>query len=221
MTPEERERLRALYDRRLERYGHAPETLGWNKPKHRLRYEILLSYWDFARAPGSSVLDVGCGFGDLFAFARERGWAIDYHGVDLNPKLVAVAEAAHPDGHFTVGDPIDAGLDRDYDVIVASGTHNHAVRDQEAYLQRTFALFAAHARRGFAINFLSDRVTFRRPENAYTSPERALALALRFSRRVALRHDYMPFEFTVIVDRDDAFDDDLTVFRGYEAFTGS
>lgn len=220
MTPEERNALRARYDERLARFGYSPQTLGWNKPKHRLRYEVLLAYWDLAAAPGTSVLDVGCGFGDLFGYARERDWPISYHGVDLNPKLIDVAREVYPEAGFSVADPLTDGLTGEYDVIVASGTHNHPVSNHDEYVAETFALFAAHARRGFAINFLSDRVSFRRDDNAYTSPERALALALRHSRRVQLRHDYMPFEFTVIVDRDDTFDDALTVFSGYEAFTG-
>jgi len=220
MTPDEVARLRALYDARLETYGYAPETLGWNKPKHRLRYEILLAYWNLGGAPGTSVLDVGCGFGDLFGYARQCGWDVTYHGIDLNPKLIEVAHSVYPDGVFSVGDPIAEGLTQDYDVVVASGMHNFGVANHDAYVERTFDLFAAHARRGFAINFLSDRAVFRRPENAYTSPERALTLALRYSRRAVLRHDYMPFEFTVIVDRDDSFDDDMTVFRGYETLAG-
>ncbi|MBV9409901.1 MAG: hypothetical protein JO164_13825, partial [Candidatus Eremiobacteraeota bacterium] len=123
-------------------------------------------------------------------------------------------------GTFTVADPLADGIEGTYDVIVASGTHNHAVGDHPAYIEATFALFAAHARRGFAVNFLSDRVTFRRSENAYADPGRTLAAALRHSRRAVLRHDYMPFEFTVIVDLDDAFGDDLTVFSGVDAFFG-
>jgi SAM-dependent methyltransferase len=218
MTPDEIARMRALYDARLERYGYAPETLGWNKPKHRLRYEVLLAYWNLAAAPGTSVLDVGCGFGDLFGYARERSLEIAYHGIDLNPKLVEVARSIYPEAEFSVADPLGEGLARDYDVIVASGAHNFALADHDRYVDQTFELFAKHARRGFAVNFLSDRVGFRRPENAYTNPERALALALRYSRRALLRHDYMPFEFTVFVDRYDAFDEELTIFRG--AFAG-
>jgi SAM-dependent methyltransferase len=221
MNEQERAKLRALYDARLAEHGYSPLTLGWNKPKHRLRYEALLAYWNLGAAPGTSLLDVGCGFGDMLAFARERGWELDYHGVDLNPKLIAVAREVQRGGTFAAGDPIADGISQTYDVIVASGTHNHAVADHDRYVATTFERFAAHARRGFAVNFLSDRVTFRRPENAYASPERVLALALRHSRRVLLRHDYMPFEFTVVVDLDDAFDDDLTVFSGYEALTGS
>ncbi|HEY4440343.1 MAG TPA: class I SAM-dependent methyltransferase [Candidatus Elarobacter sp.] len=221
MTPDERDRLRALYDERLARYGHAPETLGWSKPKHKLRYEILLSYWGLEHAPGTSLLDVGCGFGDLYPFARSRGWTIDYHGIDLNPKLIAIAREAYPDAAFAVGDPLVDGIAATYDVIVASGTHNHAAAGRDGYVEATFALFAAHARRGFAVNFLSDRATFTRPENAYADPARVLAAALRHSRRVQLRHDYMPFEFTVIVDLADGFEDELTVFAGYEAFVGT
>ena len=54
---------------------------------------------------------------------------------------------------------------------------------------------------GFAVNFLSSAADFVRKENYHTDADRVLRLALQYSRRVLLRHDYMPFEFTVFVDK--------------------
>jgi SAM-dependent methyltransferase len=216
MNPEEIEAMRAKYNVRLAEFGHSPRALGWNKPKEQLRYHVLLDYWKLDKDPPAEVLDFGCGFGDLYGFAQRQRLRIDYHGIDINPKLIEVGSKTYPEARLTAGDPINDGFERDYDIIVASGAHNYAVADNLAYIRRTFELFAKHARRGFAINFLSGRVNFRRPENYYADPEAILALALLYSNRVLLRHDYMPFEFTVIVDANQEFSERLTVFRDYE-----
>ena len=74
------------------------------------------------------------------------------------------------------------------------------------------ALFDRLSRSGFAVNFLSDRVNFKSDANHHSAPEGILTLALQHSPRVSLRHDYMPFEFTVFVDKRSAVEPDLNVF---------
>jgi SAM-dependent methyltransferase len=216
MNPDEAKRLRDKYDRRLEQFGRSPQALGWTKPKHILRYKILLDYWNLCGSATQSLLDFGCGFGDLYGFALEQHLNIEYFGVDLNPKLINVARASYPQANFWTADPLSDGLDRSYDIIVASGSHNFRLQDNRRYIERTFDLFARHAKRGFAANFLSERVNTQNQENYYANPEAMLELGLRYSRRVQLRHDYMPFEFTIFVDKADDFSEELTVFREYE-----
>jgi SAM-dependent methyltransferase len=216
MNPDEAERLREKYDRRLAQFGHSPQTLGWTKPKHLLRYKVLLDYWNLGGEASQSLLDFGCGFGDMYGFARELHLNIEYFGVDLNANLIGVARQAYPDARFWTADPLSDGLDRPYDIIVASGTHNYLLADNRHYIERTFDLFSKHSKRGFAVNFLSDQVNVRNKENFYANPEATLGLALQYSRRVQLRHDYMPFEFTIFVDKAENFSEELTVFSEYE-----
>ncbi|TDH38329.1 class I SAM-dependent methyltransferase [Pseudohoeflea suaedae] len=222
MKDDEWDRMRAMYAARLAETGYSPETLGWTKPKHRLRYKILVDYWFGGPDPldgSASLLDFGCGFGDLAVYCAARGLDVDYHGIDLSEDLVAAGRRVFPHLDLEAGSPIEDGLDRVYDVIVSSGAHNYALTDNEAYIRRTFELFDASSRCGFAINFLSDRVNHRNAGNYYASPAWVLDLALSHSRRVEIRHDYMPFEFTVFVDKRSDFGD-LTVFAPFEADCG-
>ncbi|MFI2365846.1 class I SAM-dependent methyltransferase [Promicromonospora sp. NPDC019610] len=59
------------------------------------------------RSAGGQVADVGCGPGHVTAFLRDRG--VDAFGVDLSPRLVEHAHAAHPGVRFDVGDLGDLG----------------------------------------------------------------------------------------------------------------
>jgi SAM-dependent methyltransferase len=201
------------YSNRLAQHGATDAALGWTKSKQKLRYRVLLEYW-LAQPPPSPmrVLDFGCGFGDLYGYARERGMQLDYTGLDINEDLVAVARRRYPGVRFLCLDLFEQPLAEPFDIVLSCGVHNYRLADNRAFLDRTFALFDRMARLGFAVNFLSNRFTFQNSDNHYSAPEEIMALALRHSPRVSLRHDYMPFEFTVFVDKRNASDEELTVF---------
>jgi len=216
LTGDEKKHLLQRYSRRLQRYGPTPEALGWSKPKQNLRYRILLEYWSNAKISAAPhVLDFGCGFGDLFGYARAHNLQINYTGLDINPDLIAVARERYPEARFLPSGVELEKLNEKFDVVVASGIHNYRVSDNMSYINETMKLFNRIARVGFSINFLSSKVNFRREENYYASPEEILVAAFQYSSRVVVRHDYMPFEFTVYVDKRSKFDPELTVFDSF------
>lgn len=200
------------YSRRLARYGHDPRTLGWHKGRQLLRFEILLSMWNL---DGASLLDFGCGFGDLYGFLRSKHVCLDYEGIDINPDLIAEGRAAYPSAKLHERDALRRGLQHDYDFIVASGVHNRMLPDNDEFIEQTFSLFDGHARRGFALNFMSNKAEYFEEDLYYADPAWVLSLAYRFSRRVTLRNDYMPFEFTVFVDKRESFDADSIVYSEF------
>lgn len=216
MQPEEKTALLKRYSDRLARHGPTIEALGWTKPKHNLRYRVLLEYWLYSRPHCPlRVLDFGCGFGDLFGFAQQRQMPIEYTGLDINPDLIAVARQRYPAAHFLCIDPFEQSLGAQFDVILSSGVHNHRLIDNLGFVEQSFDLFNRYSIFGFAVDFLSTRVNFQNEQNYYFAPQDILALALRYSSRAVLRHDYMPFEFAVFVDKRSAIDSNLTVFRPF------
>lgn len=71
-------------------------------------------------APGSRVLDAGCGTGRLSAALHRRGH--DVVGVDVDPVLVEAARADHQGPRFEQGDLSTLDLDvRDFDLVVCAG----------------------------------------------------------------------------------------------------
>src|SRR5215471_5443270 len=191
------------YTERLEALGPVPEALGWTKGRHRLRYHALLAPWGL---PRGDVLDFGCGFGDMYAYCREHLPGVTYHGFDLNPDLIAAGRVRYPDADLRSGNALKDGLSGRWDIIVASGLFNLRLSDNWAFIEAIFDLFARHAQIGFAANFLSDRVDYRMEHTYHADPIRVLGLAYRYSNRVMLRNDYMPFEFTGNVDLRSDFD---------------
>ena len=53
--------------------------------------------------PHTSILDVGCGYGDLLDLMPDF-WKGEYVGIDLSPDLLARAKARHPERTFLHGD---------------------------------------------------------------------------------------------------------------------
>jgi len=91
--------LRELLD------AQAPESDRWRR-KNRYYYEEVERIVRFHVPQGASVLEIGCGSGDLLAaLAPSRGI-----GVDLSPKTVEIARSKHPGLTFLVGDAEDIPL---------------------------------------------------------------------------------------------------------------
>jgi len=77
---------------------------------------LLASY---GHGPGASVLDAGCGTGRVAIELDRR--KISVVGVDLDPDMLAQAEARAPDLRWFQGDLCDADLGRKFDLIVMAG----------------------------------------------------------------------------------------------------
>src|SRR5690242_20611090 len=82
------------YNERLSRLGYSPESLGWGGGKERqfLRFKILC---EIGIEKDDSILDVGCGFADLYEYLTITGWSGRYTGVDINGKLLELAREVH------------------------------------------------------------------------------------------------------------------------------
>jgi SAM-dependent methyltransferase len=216
IRPEEKAALLKRYSDRLARHGPTLAALGWTKPKHTLRYRILLEYWlADANSRPVHVLDFGCGFGDLYGYASSRKLPINYIGVDINPDLIRVARERYPSARFLNIDLFAQAFDERFDVVLSSGVHNFMLANNREFNVECFKLFDRLSSHGFAANFMSNRVDFCRADIYYASPEDILSLAFQHSRRVSLRHDYMPFEFTIFVDKRGEIDPDLLVFQRF------
>lgn len=218
MTDDEVRMILERYDRRLAECGPSPAALGWTRNRHILRYHVLLEPW---RLEDERLLDFGCGFGDMYAYCRERIPRVRYEGIDLNPSLIEAGRTRYPEARLRAANPLRDGLDGAWDVIVASGVFNLKLGDNWAFIRQAFDWFARHATRGFAVNFLSNRVEYELADTFHADPVKILELAYTYSNRVTLRNDYMPFEFTVYVDLRRQFDPQHVVYPEYLGFVPS
>ena len=57
------------YNKRLKKYGYDSRTLGWFKGRQPIRSEVVS---EIGELDNCSILDVGCGFGDLDRFLIKK-----------------------------------------------------------------------------------------------------------------------------------------------------
>jgi hypothetical protein len=196
-------RVGSYYGEKLAAHGATPAGVDWSSADSQtLRFRQLLRICD---APGPfSVIDYGCGYGALVPFLRATGSLESYVGYDIVAAMVAEAGVLHGGGDCRF---VSRREDlTSADLTFASGIFNVKLttpRDEWTdYVLRTLDDLAALSRRGFAFNALTsysdpDR---QRPDLYYADP---LALfdhcKRRYSRFVALLHDYPLWEFTILV----------------------
>lgn len=102
------------------------------------RYEALREEGLFDRerraiesyfAPGSRILDLGCGAGRTTMALAERGFSVV--GVDASRPMIDSARRAHPDGEYVVGDAANLPFrDADFENVLFSYNGLDVLRPQ-------------------------------------------------------------------------------------------
>lgn len=196
MWASEKQRILDRYAARIAQHGASFEALNSGTPERRaIRFGVLA---DLGISSGDSVLDLGCGLGDLWPFFQDRGLDVDYTGFDINQTLIDAARERHPDVAFKVHDILEEQGPR-FDWVVSTSCFNLKLAGGDNYelAERVLRTAFRHARRGVAVDFLTSYVDFPSAEGFHYEPERIFQIAKRITRRVAIRHDYPLFEFAV------------------------
>lgn len=97
----------------------------WNKENEenvRRRWSLIEELTK--KTPHSSILDMGCGIGNLIAFTS-LATEDNYLGIDISPPMVERARELHLGYHFTLADPME--FTTPSDLVVAHGflLHQH------------------------------------------------------------------------------------------------
>lgn len=212
MKEEDKKAIIKRYNERLKIYGYDPRALGWFKGRQPIRFKVLS---EIGNLNNCSILDVGCGFGDLCGFLIKRGLNIRYTGYDINSNLIKIAKEIYPDALFEVKDIEKEEINDNFDWIFASGVFEFKLSDDKLFVQSMLRKIFEICNKGVAVDFISDYVDFKNEEANYASPGEIFSFCKTLSRRVTLRHDYMPFEFCVYIYKDDKINE-RNVFEEYE-----
>ena len=193
------------YSAKLREYGATPQGVDWNGKEGQLaRFEQLCTIID-PTTPDFSLNDLGCGYGALFQFLNDKRLRFSYLGVDVSAEMIHAAKvrnASFPNAHFIA----DSEPDTIADYAVASGIFNVRLKrsDDEwyEYLVAMLDVLDRTSRLAFSFNCLtsySDEGK-KRDYLYYADPCRLFDLCKRrYSRQVALLHDYGLYEFTILV----------------------
>ena len=198
------QRVAQYYSEKLARHGTTPRGVDWNGAEsQQLRFAQLCKL--LPADAGFSLNDIGCGYGALYDYLVDQGYDLRYCGYDVSKAMVEAARKMPRPKPRPAFVGARAGL-RQADYSVASGLFNVKldVRETEwlEHVDAIIDLLHRTSRRGFAFNCLT---SYSDPEHKrrdlyYGDPRRFFHHCMkRFSRHVAVLHDYGLYEFTVLV----------------------
>lgn len=187
---------------------HGPDPLGvdWNsKHSQYIRFEQLSKI--FEGGGNLSVLDYGCGYGEFLNYLNRvyDKDSIYYVGYDISPDMIIHAQKNFGmtiNATFTNTPPHDK-----MDYTIASGIFNvnNAFVAEERwwdYIADTIDSIYQLSRKGFSFNALSvySDLELRKDYLYYADPLKLFDLCkTKYSRNVALLHNYDLYEFTITV----------------------
>ncbi len=188
-------RLHAFYQEALEYYGpQSASAVHWtDRHNQELRFSIIEPLIE----NNSSVLDVGCGLGDLYAFLARHGKSVQYVGIDIVPEFIELATQHFPDLTFKQTTVFD--INQHFDYVVASGALSFKIENYQHFyfdmIRRMFELCT----KGIAFNMLRRGNHIDDSEFATYAPEEVLAFGQTLTPHATLRTDYLQHDFTIIL----------------------
>lgn len=192
------ERNVRYYRELVRKHGVSFRAVDWgSRRSQQRRFEVLCAVGDL---DGKSVLDVGCGQGDLYEWLSSRGVRVRYTGIDITREMVEVARKRFPNGRFRVADVLEESSRR-YDYVLSSGIFGQRsdapFEFLKAAVQRMFAL----AKRAVAFNSLSGWAAEQEEGEFHADPLKVARFCHAITPVLTLRHDYHPRDFTMYLYR--------------------
>ncbi len=214
-------KIEDYYREKFEQFGYNEKSLGWSKNKQEIRFHNLCRFFD---TTNKSLLDIGCGFGDLLKYLKANNiHPKEYTGIDLMPQFIKVAKQEHQEDQYNF---INTDFNefyserKEFDLIIASGIFGFKIKESEdenyQYVEEIIKKSFDISKEGISFDFVSDKVDYKASEtDFYADPAKILNIAYKFSRNVILNNSSMPFEFNIIIFKDDSFSKERTVFSKY------
>lgn len=201
--------IRNLYLKSHEEHGDTPAALFTPKDRHEQRFRPILEVLQSRNA--KSLLDYGCGLGQLRAYLAEMNVRIQYTGWDITPSFIMSCQSRFGTAsRFEIVDP-EAQLSEHFDIVVCSGVFNLSTSDDsneslEYVLNRINQLLTI-TDQVFICDFLSPFVDFKQDRAQHIQIEKIAHWLIRCGyRRFVFRHDVLPYEYTVVVYKNDLVD---------------
>lgn len=202
--PESLTGVAQYYSAKLMEHGQTAQGVDWNgEDGHALRFKQLCKVIE--QPSDFSVNDLGCGYGALYDYLSCHYRRFLYAGIDISSDMISAARDRFSDkSNVTFAEGGEPPTIADYGV--ASGIFNvrltlSNVRWRE-HLQSVLDSLNRTSTRGFAFNCLTSYSDADKMRDYlyYADPSELFDLCKRrYSRHVALLHDYGLYEFSILV----------------------
>ena len=194
--------LKEHYEPRIrpERMGY--EILDWEDQESQFcRFEVLVRKADLA---GKSLLDLGCGVGDLCLFLQQKEIDLSYTGVDILEKMIDEAKRRYPPGRFIKADLLKENPfgDERFQITFCSGIFNLETGNNEILLDSFLKRLQDLTTETVVINLLSLASRDQQDRYHYFDPDRVQKKAGSLYSHVEIEDGYLSNDFTLICRHD-------------------
>ena len=194
------------YSEKILTYGPTPQGVDWNSAaSQQLRFEQLMKIIP-DRKSRFSILDYGCGYGSLAEFLGENYAAFSYTGFDISDAMITEAKKKQRSKKNLWTTDLKTIAPHDY--AVASGVINVKLnftqKEWENYVISVLHQLDDMSKKGFSFNALTKYSDTPKMKEYlyYADPEFLFGYCKKkFSKYVALLHDYPLYEFTILVKK--------------------
>lgn len=190
--------IQKFHEDKIEKYGsESAQSLAWFSEEDQLkRFEVLAQIGDLNT---NSILDIGCGNGDLCYYLSQHFKDFSYHGIDMIATFLDNAIEKNKDvstATFYLGDFMQGTLPI-VDYVLVSGSLNYKNSDPDFIFKAITHLYA-HCNIALGFNLLSKTVNPNGILMAY-SPKTITDFCKTLSNTVVVKENYVENDFTVMV----------------------
>ncbi len=190
------------YRRLFKKFGFGPKSLKWRNEKASVkRFNALISDIDFE---GKTILDVGCGFGNIISFIDNKTKNFTYTGTDIIPEFINEAKKLHSKHKFGILDFTKDKIDKNYDIILASGCLNSNRSNNLEFRKKIIKKLFMKADYVLAFNMAGD---FPQPDNKkennvwYANSMEILQFCFSLTNKVIFKIGYAYKDFTIVMSK--------------------
>ncbi|MEW6989348.1 class I SAM-dependent methyltransferase [Colwelliaceae bacterium 6441] len=202
--------LKRHYQHLFDKFGDSVESVQHiNRQSQYKRFEILLAIDKNAK----SIIDVGCGLGDMYQYLLDNQYSGQYLGLDFLDEFTLLSRQKYADysqASFQCIDVGSANVPCGYDYALLSGVFNNKMENNKQFMFETISKMFASANKGIAFNAMSTYVDYQDKALYYSDPLEVFDFCKKnLSRKVTLKHDYtvksgsIPFEYTIYLYKED------------------
>lgn len=196
------------YQRKFRKHGVSPKALRWrDQTSVSKRFAAIVKELNFE---WKTILDVGCGFGELYTYLAERFDKFEYTGIDMVKEFIVSASAVkqktpgETKATFECRNFFEEPVSGKYEVVVCSGVLNSSFKKPDEFRRKAILRLFETAQKAVVFNMAGG---YPQPENKegssiyYSDSMEILKYCHRLSTKVTYNHSYLPKDFTVAIYR--------------------
>lgn len=179
--------------------------LGWESREAQFqRFQILT---DNIKLESNTILDVGCGLGNLLEHLKEVHENPDYTGVDILEHMIEKARERHPGADFRQMDVFTENQfqENQFNTIYSSGIFNINMGNNYDFLNEAIKLFLKLANRYIVFNLLHYNSPDRDETYYYFHPDCIVKMIEEINdkslKSIKIVEHYLKNDFTVILEK--------------------